>query len=58
MIYEYSRTPALAKVYPDFRQARKTAIGIQKHRALVAYLFDHGSQWAIGFTEDEPDGNR
>ncbi|SCU98989.1 hypothetical protein CNECB9_560048 [Cupriavidus necator] len=56
MFYEYAVTPSLAKAYPNFRSALKIADGIQKLRTVVGYLFDHGSQWLVGFqgTEAEP----
>ncbi|WP_434032703.1 hypothetical protein [Cupriavidus sp. a3] len=55
MFYEYAVTPGLAKVYPHHRAALKIADGIQKHRTVVAYLFDHGTQWLVGFQGREPE---
>jgi hypothetical protein len=42
-----------SQVYPNFRTALKIADGIQKHRTVVAYLFDHGTQWLVGFQVTE-----
>lgn len=54
-LYQYAATPGLATVYPNFRAALKVADGIQKHRTVVAYLFDHGTQWLVGFQGREPE---
>ncbi|SOY77489.1 hypothetical protein CBM2589_U10006 [Cupriavidus taiwanensis] len=55
-LYKYAATPDLAKAYPNFRTALKIADGIQKHRTVVAYLFDHGTQWLVGFEGGGPNG--
>ncbi|MCP3025165.1 hypothetical protein [Cupriavidus basilensis] len=53
LLYQYAATPGLAKVYPQHHTASKVANGIQKHRTVVAFLFDHGTQWLVGFTDPE-----
>ncbi|MNN58240.1 hypothetical protein D3C81_1732790 [compost metagenome] len=54
-LYQYAPTPDLAKIYPNLRAALKIAGGIRKHRTVVAYLFDHGTQWLVGFQDGEPE---
>lgn len=55
VLYQYAAAPGLAKVYANFRTALKIADDIQKHRTVVAYLFDHGTQWLVGFQGTEPE---
>ena len=50
-VYRYGANPDLAKVFADYRGAAKQAAQIQKHRTVVAYLFDHDNQWLVGFTD-------
>ncbi|MET2529920.1 hypothetical protein [Ralstonia pseudosolanacearum] len=50
-VYQYAANPDLAKVFADYRVAAKQAAPIQKHRTVVAYLFDHDNQWLVGFTD-------
>lgn len=54
VMYQYAGHPDLAKVFSDYRAAAKLAEAIQKHRTVVAYLFDDGKQWLVGFSDDKP----
>jgi len=50
-VYRYGANPDLTKVFAEYRVAAKQAAQIQKHRTVVAYLFDHDNQWLVGFAD-------